>query len=243
MTTMMTIKEKYQKDMWYVLQRIKDGDLRRVESEGIEYKIEIDPSRKNAPEPNNESRMIRQLLKLKAIKELEPSQKVKSQVSNFTIRASYFYYLKIIPKKFNELYLQYELLASEETKKQSGDNSLPVKIKNIHLKKKDYILEINNGAEMISFKSKKDKHGLEKETKQFKIFFHLWDFRKEIASNQITRNGGWVSLDNLAKPLDMTEKSVYQHIKRIRKKFKDKKVLIDIKSSKTGKYRIVVHRS
>src|SRR3989338_11018135 len=59
-----------------------------------------------------------------------------------------------------------------------GEN-ITTSIKDARLDEQNYLLEINNGEKIISFKSKKQGEGLEKETKQFKILYQLWEFRWE----------------------------------------------------------------
>ena len=118
-----------------------------------------------------------------------------------------------------------------------------VNIKQAQLNEKTYILEINNGEKIISFKSKKGCEGLEKETKLFKILFHLWEFRYETKKDKIIQYGDWISLDNLAKPIDSTTAAVYQNIKRIRKKIERENLPIYIKSSKTGMYKLILEKN
>jgi hypothetical protein len=57
----------------------------------------------------------------------------------------------------------------ERVKKQT--NIIP--IKNIRIDKNSFLLEINNGEENVFFKIKQKGTGLEKETKLFKIIYHL----------------------------------------------------------------------
>ncbi|MDD3940348.1 MAG: hypothetical protein PHQ01_02110, partial [Candidatus Pacebacteria bacterium] len=64
------------------------------------------------------------------------------------------------------------------------DSKDPYKVKSLQLNESQYLLEINNGEKFISFKSKKGKEGLEKETKLFKILCHLWEFRTEFKNNK-----------------------------------------------------------
>lgn len=115
-----------------------------------------------------------------------------------------------------------------------------IPIKNATLDEKNYLLEINNGEKIISFKSKKKGKGLEKETKLFKILYHLWDYRWIHKNNKVIKKGDYISLDNLAKNCESTE-AAYKHIQRLNDRFKDEGVAIEIRGE-NEKYRLIVNK-
>lgn len=113
-------------------------------------------------------------------------------------------------------------------------------IKDIQLDDKNYLLKINKGDKIISFKSKKGEDDLEKETKQFKILYQLWDFRRETKGSRITEQGDYVSLGNLTKGSgSKNTESTYKHIQRLNKRFRENGLAIQIKG-KDGKYRLII---
>ena len=65
----------------------------------------------------------------------------------------------------------------------SAEKSIKKKIKHIALDPKSYSLIINH-QDYVSFKSKRHKQDLEAETKQFKVLYHLWEFRKEMKTGK-----------------------------------------------------------
>jgi len=116
-------------------------------------------------------------------------------------------------------------------------------IKDVRLDETNYLLEVNKGENFISFKSKKGGAGLEKETKVFKILFHLWDFRQEVKNGKITLKGNPASLNNLKRGSGCpTDEAIYQHIKRINKLFETKGLPIKIEGD-NGKYMLIIYKS
>ncbi len=119
--------------------------------------------------------------------------------------------------------------------------SIPVK--DARLDGQNYFLELNNGEEIISFKSKKKGEGLEKETKQFKVLFHLWEFRWEFKNGKVLKKGEFVSLDNLAKASNSeSTEAAYKHIQRLNTLFKSKGVAIEI-MGENEKYRLIINKA
>jgi len=120
-------------------------------------------------------------------------------------------------------------------------DSDPYKVKSLQLNESQYLLEINDGERFIPFKSKKGKEGIEKETKLFRILYHLWDFRTEFKNNKkITGENYWVTIENLkiesgCESIDAT----YKQIKRLENKLKKNNLPIQIDAT-NGKYRLVV---
>ena len=133
-------------------------------------------------------------------------------------------------------------------------------IKDARLDEQNYLLEINNGEKVISFKSKKkikeldfeedltqeEKEQLGRETlktKQWKILYHLWDFRWELKDGRVLKKGDYTSLDNLVRGSgsESTE-AAYKHIQRLNNRFKDEGVAIEIKGE-NEKYRLIINKA
>ena len=140
-----------------------------------------------------------------------------------------------------------EQLAEKATKniipiKNMSNDAAQLSIKNIRLDEQNYLLEINKGEKIISFKSKKKGEGLEKETKLFKILFHLWDYRQELKGNKIIKKGSFVSLDNLKIGSgSKNPKAVYKQIQRLNGRFKKEGVAIEIKGQ-NEKYHLIINK-
>ncbi len=119
----------------------------------------------------------------------------------------------------------------------------PVIIKDARLDEKNYLLEINSGGKIISFKSKKKGEGLEKETKQFKILCHLWEFRWELKDGRVLKKGDYASLDNLAREGGSESTgAAYKQIQRLNSRFIDEEVAIEIKGE-NEKYRLIINKA
>ena len=119
---------------------------------------------------------------------------------------------------------------------------VPLPIKDIKIDASNYMIEINNGEKFLSFKSKKGASGLDKETKAFKILYHLWDFRWEMKNNKILLKGDFASLENLKRGTGCkTNGAVQQHIKRLNGRFWDEGLSIEI-SGENGKHRLVINK-
>ena len=133
-------------------------------------------------------------------------------------------------------------------------------IKDARLDEQNYLLEINNGEKVISFKSKKkikeldfeedltqeEKEQLGRETlktKQWKILYHLWDFRWELKDGRVLKKGDYTSLDNLVRGSgsESTE-AAYKHIQRLNNRFKNEGVAIEIKGE-NEKYRLIINKA
>ncbi len=116
-------------------------------------------------------------------------------------------------------------------------------IKDARLDEQNYFLEINNGEKIISFKSKKEGIGLKKETKRFKILYHLWDFRWELKGSRVLKKGNLISLDNLMRGGGIKSTgATYKHIQRLNDRFKKEGVAIEIEG-KNEKYRLIINRA
>lgn len=118
-----------------------------------------------------------------------------------------------------------------------------IKVVDVRLDKINYQLDINKGEKIISFKSKTKGEGLEKETKQYKILIHLWDFRWELKNGKVLRKGEFVSLENLQKGSGcLTQDATYQHIKRINGRFGTNDLPIEI-IGENEKYRLIINKT
>lgn len=121
------------------------------------------------------------------------------------------------------------------------EKGIKKKIQHIALDPKSYSLIINH-QDYVPFRSKRHKHDLEAETKQFKILYHLWEFRKEVKNGKVNQkiDSDFASLSNIARGAECTEEAARQHIKRLRQRFKKEKLPIDIEPSGTGLYQLVI---
>jgi len=295
----MTPEEKYNKDFWYVLQKIKRITLYRYQGEEIEYKIVIKPVqslKEGEPEPEEESNIIRQLIKQGVVKEIKPSRKVKASVGELHLNPFIFYYLKIIEPKFNKLYkerekneirakemrrqleelgkeregkeaLKKEAIEEIKVNQETADAKKPkqIKIKHIRLDGDDCFLEINNGAKIISFKSKKkikkywnleerptkeEEEELKREalkTKKFKILTELWRFRWEKVSEKIRKAAGvgsdYTTLQNLTRYSDCeSNEATRKHIYRLNKIFENEGVPIEIEIKNDKVIRLIIDK-
>lgn len=140
-----------------------------------------------------------------------------------------------------KLFQEYLLNALRQPKIKTILTKIP--IKDARLDEQNYLLEVNNGEKIISFKSKMKGEGLNKETKQFKILYHLWDFRWEMKNDKNLLKGDFATLENLKTGSQCpTIEAVYQHIKRINNRFNSEGVPIKIEG-KNGKYRLIINKS
>jgi len=157
-----------------------------------------------------------------------------------------------------KLFQEYLLNTLRQPKAKIISTKIP--IKDVRIDEGNYLLEINKGEKIVSFKSKKkikkvdfeegltreEKEQLRREaleTKQWKILYHLWDFRWEIKDGKNLLKGDFASLENLKIGSKCpTTEAVYQHIKRINNRFKDEEVPIKIEG-KNGKYRLIINKS
>lgn len=153
--------------------------------------------------------------------------------------------VKLIEPKFSQLCREYE----KKVAKKLGDKGILQKsenitpIKNLSLDEKNYFIEINNGEKIISFRSKKNKEGLERETKQFKILYHLWDYRWELKNGKVIKRGDFASLDNLTKGSgSKNTDATYKHIQRLNACLKKAGVSIKI-AGDNAKYRLIIVKS
>ncbi len=136
----------------------------------------------------------------------------------------------------------------------------PLPIRDIRMDEDNCFLEINGGERFVSFKSKKkvkkpdpaeyltreEEEHLKREakkTKQWKILYHLWDFRWEMKNNKVLRKGDFVSLANLKRGTGCkTNGAVFQHIKRLNGRFKNEGLSIEI-IGENEKYRLVINKA
>jgi hypothetical protein len=140
-------------------------------------------------------------------------------------------------------YLRKIEVSNYKIQKVKKASSLSYPLKNVVLDRYNYLLKINKGDKIISFRCKTNREGLvEKENKSFKIFFHLWEFHQETKNDEVTKSGEIVSLENLKRVSGcLTVSATYQHIKRLNNRFKDNGVDIKIKGE-NGRYRLVINK-
>lgn len=145
-----------------------------------------------------------------------------------------FLFSEVDKKKLDRILKPFEKY--EKSKASIIANS--IELKKVRLNKFEHYIEINNGERIITFNS---KSGKDHESMEFKIFFHLWDFRWEEKKNKIKKKGEYITKENLKR--GMGSKSVGatdQTIKRLRNIIKKEKLPIVIES-KGGKYRMVIY--
>ena len=136
-----------------------------------------------------------------------------------------------------------ELKNSTDSFHQQTKDIAQIPIRDVRLDESNFLLEINNGEKIISFKSKKKGEGLEKETKQFKILYHLWDFCWEIKNSKVIKKGDYTSLENLVRGSGSeSADAAYKHIQRLNIRFKNEGVAIEIKGE-NEKYRLIINKA
>lgn len=123
----------------------------------------------------------------------------------------------------------------------------PITIKKVHLREENYLLEINEGDKIISFRSKKGGKGTEKEKKVFKILIHLWQIARWEKIGNVTKKAtdmmDFATLKNLKKDSGCpTEGAVKKQLNRLNKRFKEENVPIIIEC-KNENCRIIIHKS
>lgn len=187
--------------------------------------------------------------------------KKKSVIGGFKKQTDFFVILK--PSKsllLDELEGQKKKTEiSKPLVAQSKAKLAPLPIKDIRADKDNYFLEINGCERFVSFRSKKkikklepeeyltqeEKEHLKREalkTKQWKILYHLWDFRWEMKNNKVMRRGDIATLGNLKRTTGCkTTGAIQQHIKRLNNRFKKEGLSIEI-VGENEKYRLVINR-
>ena len=136
----------------------------------------------------------------------------------------------------------------------------PLPIRDIRMDEGNCFLEINGGERFVSFRSKKkvkqpepeeyltpeEKDHLKREikkTKQWKVLFHLWEFRWEMKNNKVLRRGDIATLGNLKRATGCkTIGAVQQNIKRLNWRFKNEGLSIEI-IGENEKYRLVINKA
>lgn len=239
-------EQKFDESVWHVLKKIKERSLYADTEKRVPYFIISDFSEcTNTPcSPEDQIDILKKLNRDGVIKLTRPKPNKERLTPDI--------YVEIIQPAFNELYgLHYVFTNTKQQMREEKNNQKNkqfdekiiksmIPIKNVRLDKNNYLLEINHGEKIISFKSRKKKEGLEKETKQFKILYHLWDYRHELTDGKITQKGDFVSLDNLMKGsgAENTD-ATYKHVLRLNSIFKKANIAIKIKGE-NGKYRLLI---
>jgi biotin operon repressor len=118
----------------------------------------------------------------------------------------------------------------------SANNIL--KIKTVKLDKLDYQLVLNKGEKVLSFSATKASD----QSKTFKVLSYLYKNRTEFKGKKLVQsNEEFLSLEQIARECGLNSAgAAYQHIKRLRVKFKKENLPIEIEPSK-NKYRLVIH--
>ncbi|MFA5360056.1 MAG: hypothetical protein WC349_03835 [Patescibacteria group bacterium] len=111
-------------------------------------------------------------------------------------------------------------------------------VKNIKLDVVNYILKINNDEKFVSFKSKKDGEGIDAETKLYKIFRHLWDYKWTYKKDNLLERGEWVAKNNLLIQGKTTGGGLDALLGRLRKRLSGLPIIIE--PNNAGKYRLVI---
>ncbi len=112
----MTPEEKFNREIWFVLQKIKEASFRTSPLEFIEYVVKFSgykPS--DAPEPENEVRVLKKIEEWEAIKILNEN---KHPIA-YDIQAIVFHLITPSPK-FENLYKKYEQTFYNNSKRASS---------------------------------------------------------------------------------------------------------------------------
>ena len=122
-----------------------------------------------------------------------------------------------------------------------------IAIKNVHLDGNNFLLCVNDDERVISFKSRRHKKGLDRETKKFSVLALLYDFRFEIKDGKILRRKNlkpeYISLNNIASnSKSKTLEAAYRIVKRLNDCFKENGVPMKIEK-KNNLCRLVVQKN
>ena len=144
------------------------------------------------------------------------------------------------PQNFRTKAREYKLLLARNPDENLLKKS--VVIKNARLDTSNYILEINHGEVIISFKSKKNREGLDRETKLFKLLCFLWDSHWEMKDGKVLVKGYFHTLDNLKRGSgSVTTDAAYKTITRLNALFRKRGVPISIEGT-NEKYRLILYK-
>jgi len=108
----MNLEERFQKDVWYVLQSIKQRMLYEPDPTGIiHYKIRLRPRIDNpdAPYPSDHGDILNKLELWGAIKQTSERDIGETDTELVTV-ATAFYYFKISQPRFDEIYSKHKAL-------------------------------------------------------------------------------------------------------------------------------------
>lgn len=188
--------------------------------------------------------------------------KKKGAIGGFKKRTDFFAILKpsksLLLKELDSQKKKVEI--SKPLVAHSKAKLTPLPIKDIRMDEDNCFLEINGGERFVSFRSKKEIKKIESEeyltpeekehskrevlkTKQWKVLFHLWDFRWEMRDGKVLRKGDIFSLANLRRMTECeTTGAVKQHIKRLNNRFKNDGLSIEI-IGENEKYRLVINKT
>ena len=157
-------QEQYSIDKWYVLNKIKDRDLRKSHDIIIEYTIRLNDPRiiaKSIPSANDEASIIAQLMQEGAIRQVQPSQEIKARVDEFILYPKFIYFLEILNPAFEKIYKKFSTkFNNADTKKETIEPSSQV---------------INSIGYLKFGKNKKKTQIARENTQQFKLLSFLMD--------------------------------------------------------------------
>lgn len=215
----MSTELKENENIKWLLTRIQEAS-EATESNEIEYDLDEFSQLNGAPSVSIQRQIIynlhdKGLIKiLKRMHDTYGLSKLKAvSGGGFEIEPVGFI-LEILRPKFEELLKKFG-----GVKKRNLIIPQKMGIKTIKLDIHDMLLRVNDEP-LVNFKSRSKGEGLEKETKQFKILIHLWDFRWEFKNGKVSRKGDIALLQNLQRCCKCpTSDAAYRHTERLNKIF------------------------
>jgi len=148
----MTPEEKFNREIWYVLRRIKEKAFYVLSESPIEYKIKYDQFKGSEliPSPENEEQIIRKLEELKAIKIIKEEFYPHDEYIG-----TFFSNLQLLQPKFDEIYKKYQEIKNKE----SDPDILSIQLKNglLTLNKSTGFVNLNNFETSINPSSQEFK--------------------------------------------------------------------------------------
>lgn len=106
----MDAEEKYNQDLWFVLNKIKDGLLRQSDGNTLSYRVFVHPIKEEQPHPTDEQALLKKLEKLSVIKVVE---KGDFQVGEDNKAGGISLKLKVYRREFDKHYEKNKKLSNE----------------------------------------------------------------------------------------------------------------------------------
>jgi hypothetical protein len=130
----------------------------------------------------------------------------------------------------------------KERVEELAGNSKLIKIKHIKISESLHQLICNHGDITISFNEKSSS-----KNKAFIILSYLWEFKREVMTGVETQKKNEFSIFTTLSDLKgasgcLTDGATYQHIKRLNKLFKDRRLPIKIESERS-KFKLIIKKS